>query len=129
MAMSTAITSAACQIFYIHRCWALSHNWLFVLAASLVLAGSIGTSVAVTWATVELVKSLTDITMNWKRLMHVTNIIVLTQRAYYACTLACDVLITIFTCYYLLPKKSRFDQTNTTNSRQISSVSGNSIRR
>ncbi|KIJ29183.1 hypothetical protein M422DRAFT_269450 [Sphaerobolus stellatus SS14] len=98
--LSTTLSAAPCQIYYIYRCWILSHNRVFLIVASLGLIISVGGSCIVTWGAAEALLGI----------QHGTYIVNPGANVNLAAGLACDVVITVFTCYYLLTHKSGFSR-------------------
>ncbi|KIJ29251.1 hypothetical protein M422DRAFT_268528 [Sphaerobolus stellatus SS14] len=115
--VSTALASAICQAFYTHRCWQLCHNWLFLFATSITLVGSLAASAVMTWGIASLAETYEVIMTYHPRFVYLEGVIIPVANVHYACGLACDIMITAFTCYYLLAQKSGFSQTDTMISR------------
>ncbi|KIJ52048.1 hypothetical protein M422DRAFT_776333 [Sphaerobolus stellatus SS14] len=102
--LSTSLAAAPCQIIYIYRCWILSHNRFFLIPACIALLTSVAGSCVGTWGSVEITENL----------IQGFYVVVPAANVNLAAGLACDLSITIFTCYYLLANKSGFSrQTDT----------------
>ncbi|KIJ36363.1 hypothetical protein M422DRAFT_34327 [Sphaerobolus stellatus SS14] len=102
LAISGTIPNAVCQVFYIVRCWSLSHNWFFLVPAVLSLLLAIGGGAAQTWGAA----------MVYHGQFQGFTLIVDASNVSLASGLTCDVFITAFTCYYLIRRKTGFTQTD-----------------
>jgi len=100
--ISTTIPTAVCQIFYIHRCWALSRNWLFLIPALLTLILTVGGGISLTVGSSWLSQGkLTSTKLN-----------IVSADITLSAGLTCDIFITGFTCYHLLREKTGFKETD-----------------
>lgn len=96
LVIASTLASWVCQVFYIYRCWMLSHNTIFLVSAILSFLGTLGTGIAMI-STVVLATG--GDTSAFAFIFIFSNVTL-------ASGLACDVFITTFTCYYLLRAKT-----------------------
>ncbi|KAH7330594.1 hypothetical protein B0J17DRAFT_157354 [Rhizoctonia solani] len=99
--LESSIIGAIIQAFFIHRTFVLSRNWIFlILTVPTLLLGLAGAFIMTI-----MVFDIKLIISNPTLLNAAANMMV-------SCVVICDVIITAFTCWYLLQAKTGFAATN-----------------